>query len=232
MLFTEADQAIKQFMAALAAGDQAGVLATLAADAAVHYRGKYYQHDRLARRLGRLLAMPGLRVESAGVSHQDGGSSIEMVLGVGPDRAGRSAAFRTELQLTLRDARIVGLQVGLATPVTFPTAVAAFVGATNSGNLVQLLDTFADDALVNDQLCEYWGKPAIAEWAARDIIGDQLSMSVVKIVEHYGTTIVTANIDGNYDKRGLPEPLVLAFYFSTWGDKIVQLIILRNFAEL
>jgi len=39
---------------------------------------------------------------------------------------------------------------------------------------------------------------------------------------------VTANIDGNYDKRGLPEPLTLVFYFSAHDGKIVQLIILRN----
>ena len=39
---------------------------------------------------------------------------------------------------------------------------------------------------------------------------------------------VTANVDGNYDKRGLPDPLVLAFYFTVQGDLIVQLIILRN----
>jgi hypothetical protein len=33
---------------------------------------------------------------------------------------------------------------------------------------------------------------------------------------------------GNYDKRGLPDPLVLAFYFTAQSDLIVQLIILRN----
>jgi hypothetical protein len=38
----------------------------------------------------------------------------------------------------------------------------------------------------------------------------------------------TANVDGNYDKRGLPDPLVLAFYFTIQSDLIVQLIILRN----
>jgi hypothetical protein len=36
----------------------------------------------------------------------------------------------------------------------------------------------------------------------------------------------------NYDKRGLPDPLVLAFYFSAHEDKIVQLIILRNEPEI
>jgi hypothetical protein len=232
MLFSEVDRTIKQFLASLATRDQAGLLALTAADATLNYRGKSYQHGRLARWLGRVLSMPGLRVEAAGVSHQESGSDIVMVLGVGPASAGRSAAFRTNLHLTLRGAQIVGLTVGAATPVSFPEPVAAFISAINSADLGQLLDTFADDAVVNDQLCEYWGKPAIVEWAARDIVGDRLSMSVVKIVAHYGSTIVTANIDGNYDKRGLPDPLVLVFYFSSWGDKIVQLIILRNLAGL
>ncbi len=53
---------------------------------------------------------------------------------------------------------------------------------------------------------------------------------MVKIVEHYGP--VTANIDGNYDKRGLPDPLVLAFYFSAHGHQIVQLMILRNQCDI
>jgi hypothetical protein len=109
-----------------------------------------------------------------------------------------------------------------------PPLVAAYVNATNSFDLNGLLAAFADNALVNDQLRDYWGQSAIREWAARDIIGEKLTMRVVKIVEHYGHFIVTANVDGNYDKRGLPDPLVLTFYFSTHGDQIVQLIILRN----
>jgi hypothetical protein len=117
-------------------------------------------------------------------------------------------------------------------PPAFPPLVAAYVQATNSFDLDRLLAAFADDALVNDQLHDYWGKPAIREWAARDIIGERLTMQIVKIVEHYGHFIVTANVDGNYDKRGLPDPLVLTFYFSGHGDQIVQLIILRNQCDI
>jgi len=109
-----------------------------------------------------------------------------------------------------------------------PRTVAAYVEATNAFDLDRLLATFADDALVNDQLRDYWGKAAIREWAERDIIGERLTMNVVGVIEHYGNFIVTANIDGDFDKRGLPEPLVLAFYFTPHDDQIVQLIILRN----
>jgi hypothetical protein len=113
-------------------------------------------------------------------------------------------------------------------PAVLPPLVAAYVEATNSFDLEQLLSTFADDALVNDQLRDYWGKAAIRKWAERDIISERLTMDVTNVIEHYGNFIVTANVDGNYDKRGLPDPLVLAFYFTPHSDKIVQLIILRN----
>jgi hypothetical protein len=106
--------------------------------------------------------------------------------------------------------------------------VAAYVEATNSFDLERLLATFTEDALVNDQLRDYWGKPAIREWAKHDIIGESLTMNVTKVINHYGNYIATANVDGSYDKRGLPDPLVLAFYFTPQSDLIVQLIILRN----
>jgi hypothetical protein len=52
--------------------------------------------------------------------------------------------------------------------------------------------TFAEDAHVNDQLRDYWGKPSIREWAKRDIIGERLTMNVTKVIKHYGNFIVTA----------------------------------------
>jgi ketosteroid isomerase-like protein len=54
--------------------------------------------------------------------------------------------------------------------VALPTLVAAYVEASNNFDLERLMSTFAEDALVNDQLRDYWGKPAIREWAKRDII--------------------------------------------------------------
>jgi hypothetical protein len=109
-----------------------------------------------------------------------------------------------------------------------PLPVAAFMCATNLYDLDALSDTFVDDALVNDQFIDYWGKEAITAWAAHDVIGERLTLKVVKTVQHYRQSVVTAHVDGLFDKRGLPNPLVLAFYFSSFDNKIVQLIILRN----
>jgi hypothetical protein len=106
--------------------------------------------------------------------------------------------------------------------------VAAYVEATNSCDLEGLVDLFADDALVNDQLRDYWRKPAIREWAAGDIIGQRLTMDVTAVIEHYESLIITANVGGKFDMTGLPDPLVCAFFFTVQVDRIVQLIILRN----
>jgi hypothetical protein len=117
-------------------------------------------------------------------------------------------------------------------PVTLPPLVAAFVDATNSFDLERLLVNFADDALVNDQLRDYWGKTAIRGWAERDIIGERLTIAVTEVAKHYDNFIVTADIDGNFDRRGLPDPLILAFYFTLHNDLIIQLIILRNRCDI
>jgi hypothetical protein len=109
-----------------------------------------------------------------------------------------------------------------------PAPVAAYIQATNACDLDALLATFVDDALVNDQLQDYWGKEAIAARAARDVIGGRMTLKATNIIQHYGHSIVTAHVDDLFDKRGLPDPIVLAFYFSPHGGKIVQLIILRN----
>ena len=50
----------------------------------------------------------------------------------------------------------------------------------------------------------------------------------MRAVDHYGDVIVTAKLDGTYDKTGLPDPLILTFYFTVRDDKITMLIILLN----
>ena len=109
-----------------------------------------------------------------------------------------------------------------------PTPVAAYIQATNDHNSAAFLATFTEDALVNDIQREFWGTAAIEKWAEREIFAPKVTMEVVRAVDHYGDLIVTAKLDGNYDKTGLPDPLLLTFYFTLRGDKITMLIILLN----
>jgi ketosteroid isomerase-like protein len=109
-----------------------------------------------------------------------------------------------------------------------PLVIALYVKASNDADATTFLGAFTEDALVNDVQREFRGKAAIGKWAEREIFGAKVTMEVVRAVDHYGDVIVTAKLDGNYDKTGLPDPLLLTFYFMLRVDKIVTLIILLN----
>ena len=111
---------------------------------------------------------------------------------------------------------------------TLPSPVSAFVDATNSFDLDGLAAAFDDDALVNDHREEFVGKEQIRRWAAREIVGDRVTMKVVDQRLLGNHVAVKAEMDGDFDKKGLPSPLVLAFYFSVSGAKISALVIANN----
>lgn len=111
---------------------------------------------------------------------------------------------------------------------TLPSPVLGYFDFSDKGDLNGLVACFADDALVNDQQREIWGTAAIRDWADREIIGSKVKNIIVEAVPHHGGFIVRARIDGDFDRTGLPDPLILHFYFSVRGEKITQLIILLN----
>jgi hypothetical protein len=114
------------------------------------------------------------------------------------------------------------------TNLDLPAPVLAYVAATNAFDIDAFMATFAEDALVNDHRNEFAGCEAIRAWAQREIIGDGVTMHVTGATFRGNAVAVTARIDGNFDKTGLPNPLVLTFYFSISGGRIVQLIIVHN----
>jgi ketosteroid isomerase-like protein len=109
-----------------------------------------------------------------------------------------------------------------------PPVIAAYVKASNEADSNAFLGVFTDDALVNDIQREFWGGVAIGKWVEREIFGAHVTMEVVRAVDHYGDVIITARLDGTYDKTGLPDPLILTFYFTVREGKITMLIILLN----
>jgi hypothetical protein len=107
-----------------------------------------------------------------------------------------------------------------------PHPVARFVVGINTADMALVLSQFVDDAIVNDQLREYCGVESIRGWVEQDCIGKALEIDVVHTRRHYGQMILTGRIEGEFDKRGLPDPLLLTFYFTQDGGKVVQLIVL------
>jgi hypothetical protein len=109
-----------------------------------------------------------------------------------------------------------------------PPTVDAFVRAINAFDAQAATAAFADDALVNDFAREFWGKDAIAAFIAKEFVGDRVTMDVTFVDERHRNVTVEAILDGNYPKDGLPNPLVLTFYFALDAAMIAQLIVVRN----
>ena len=112
--------------------------------------------------------------------------------------------------------------------LALPPAIAAHIAAVNSFDLDAVMDTFAEDALVNDVAREFWGPERIRAWAAKEMIGDHVTLTPIEVVDNDGLYAVRCEYDGDYDKTNLPDPLVMTNYLRVRDDKIVTLIIIKN----
>ena len=108
--------------------------------------------------------------------------------------------------------------------------VAELFTAINAFDADAIVSTFTDDALVNDVKREFWGKDDIRRWVEREIVGVKVTVEVTDAIQHDGLTIVQGVYDGEYDKTGLPDPLILTHYVMAAEDtgKIANLIIINN----
>jgi hypothetical protein len=109
-----------------------------------------------------------------------------------------------------------------------PKVVAENIDACNAHDIEAWMATFAPEAMLNDISREFIGAEAIRAFAAKEIFGDNVTMSVHRAWDRYGNITVHAKFDGSYDKSNLPDPLILTLYFTLKDDRITQLIILRN----
>jgi hypothetical protein len=101
--------------------------------------------------------------------------------------------------------------------------VAQYVRAVNAGAPDEFRASFADDAKVVDVNRELSGLGAIMDWAAADIFGAHVHFDVLHVTERQGRTIVRLEIDGTFDRTGLPDPLVMSHAFTVGQGKITEL---------
>ncbi|GJH03285.1 nuclear transport factor 2 family protein [Paraburkholderia terrae] len=106
--------------------------------------------------------------------------------------------------------------------------IASFLLALNNADATAMAALFRDDALVNDQLRDFWGRPAIEAWIAREVIADNLRIEVLQTSQHYRVTTVVGAVTGTFDSRGLPNPLVVNLHFSLFNGQIARLFLLLN----
>lgn len=113
-----------------------------------------------------------------------------------------------------------------------PQVIADHIAACNAHDADAWMATFAPDALLNDIQREFIGTKAIRAFADAEIFGANVTMAVLRAWDRHGDVAVHARIDGTYDKTGLPDPLILSFYFSLRDARITQLIIIHNKSEV
>ena len=102
----------------------------------------------------------------------------------------------------------------------------SFLPAFNRADADGMRALFKDDALVNDQLCNFWGRSAIDAWIASEVIADNLRIEVLHIFEHYRVTTIVGAITGTFDTKGLPRFLILYLHFS-----IFEVVVSRSSAS-
>jgi hypothetical protein len=100
---------------------------------------------------------------------------------------------------------------------------AAYVRATNNHDAATFIALFADGAVVNDAGREFRGLAAIKAWSDREIFDAQVTLEVIDVLERDGATVVTTKVDGNFDRTGLPDPVIIDHHITAEGDKIVGL---------
>ena len=116
----------------------------------------------------------------------------------------------------------------MATPAELTGIVAEHIAAVNAHDTDAIVATFAADAYVNDARREFAGTDAIRRWVTKEMTGDQVTIEVREVLDHYGDIIVRGGYDGLFDKTNLPADLVLTNYFSVRDGKIVSLVVVFN----
>jgi limonene-1,2-epoxide hydrolase len=116
----------------------------------------------------------------------------------------------------------------MATATKLTGVVAEHLRAVNDFDTDAIVATFADDAYVNDNRREIHGADAIRRWVLKEMVGDNVTIEPVEVLDHYGDTIVRGRYDGSYDKTNLPAELILSNYFSVRDGKIVSLAVIHN----
>ncbi|GFK93392.1 hypothetical protein NNJEOMEG_01224 [Fundidesulfovibrio magnetotacticus] len=87
--------------------------------------------------------------------------------------------------------------------------VEVWIAAANAADLEAFAACFAPQARVVDAGSEYSGLEAIKCWAERDIAAVNLRLELLDLREQDGETTFITRVDGDFDKTGLPDPVLI-----------------------
>jgi uncharacterized protein (TIGR03067 family) len=104
-----------------------------------------------------------------------------------------------------------------------PEVANSLVQTTNGNDPTGFIALFDADAVVDDAGRIIQGRDAIRIWAASDIFAVKVTYGVLETSGDENEATITAEIDGTFDRTGLPDPLIMTFEIVAKGGKIRQL---------
>ena len=110
------------------------------------------------------------------------------------------------------------------THTKLPSPIQTYLDTINQNNPAGFLACFAPDAVVRDVGHEYRGTQAIKEWSEREIFGVQVRLEFIRLVQNADAWCVTVKVEGNFDRTGLPDPLLMRNDFTLTGERIATLM--------
>ena len=98
-----------------------------------------------------------------------------------------------------------------------------YVQTVNRRDAAAFIAIFADDAMVDDNGREFRGRDAIKEWSDREIFATQVTLEVIDAFERDNEDVIVTKVDGNFDRTGLPDPVIIEQRFKSTSGKITSL---------
>lgn len=107
--------------------------------------------------------------------------------------------------------------------IKLPVLADAYVRATNGGDAAAYIGLFADAAVVDDGGREFHGRNDIEEWSQQEVFAVQVRLEVTDVSGSDDDTLLTTIVDGNFDKSGLPDPVVITHRIESSNGRIARL---------
>lgn len=111
----------------------------------------------------------------------------------------------------------------MKTDLLIPEPINSAINAANDHDSNRFLSNFAEAAVLTDEGQEYRGIAAIKRWSDEKLIGANVTFAITDITISGDSSVVIAEVDGDFDKTGLPDPFVMTLYFVISGSKIERL---------
>jgi SnoaL-like domain len=105
----------------------------------------------------------------------------------------------------------------------WPPIADSYVRSINEQDSLAFMALFADAAVVDDVGRTFHGLASIKDWSDREIFDVRVTLQVMDVVDLDGEVVITTEVGGDFDRTGLPDPVVIDHYIQANGGKIVGL---------